>query len=199
MVIVAGSAAASSATIARESDRVVRLALAIDLAPASVLHVGAQRRVYEDDRAIVAIRLTVLQPHVVGPPPPLPKIEPLAAFLRLGAGVAFGRYLGGFAELDHDDVAVVLTDDALDPWHRVPWPEDELGRGGANGLVLRNGQIHAIDAHLVAALAEELLVASARVLRPEALLERARPLVDLAEDRLVPRQPFLARGHGLQL
>jgi len=74
--------------------------------------------------------------------------------------------------------------DVFDPGILVVWEDDEVGWHGAYRLVLGPGYVHGLPTVRAVALAEEIhrLVAKCNT-----LADGLDPLVDLAEERLVPR------------
>ena len=114
----------------------------------------------------------------------------------LGPWVVLDRDLGRLVDLLDDEVALPARDDAGDLGVLVTGNDDEAPRIAADLLVGRAGQLDPLQAVQVPALAHETdaegvaLVAEIEVLRH--VLD---PLVELPEQRLVPSDALLARGH----
>src|SRR5262245_53083490 len=102
------------------------------------------------------------------------------------------RDFGGGAVLARDVVAVLMLDDLFDIGERVPRPEEEERRLGADALVVGRRDLDVLGAGLVPTLAEDRHHVRSRPKRATDLLDA---LVHLAEKGLVPSDPTLALFH----
>jgi len=107
------------------------------------------------------------------------------------ARVLLFRELGGFVALAHDREAIARPHDALDFRNLVSGQNNELSRLGTHGLVLGEGEAHCFHAARVPALTQEVKAP----LDSFTALEVLNMLVDLAEEHLVPANPFLSLRH----
>src|SRR5439155_16513030 len=115
----------------------------------------------------------------------------------LVSGIGLARDLGRLAfALAHDLEAVSAEDELVDVVDDVARRDDEVGRLRPDPLVLLRGQAHALNARLVAALAQ---VVAALQHGAEAAVQLLDPLVHLAEERLVLADPPFTLAHDATL